>query len=47
MNSFGALGDVSAVAVLSDQPWQTVDNYSSATTGISVLRFEVIGARMA
>jgi hypothetical protein len=30
-------------AVLSDQPWQTADNYSSAITGISDLHLDVSG----
>jgi hypothetical protein len=28
-------------AVITDQPWQTADNYSPTTTGISDLRIEV------
>lgn len=30
-------------AVITDQPWQTADNYSSAITGISDFRLDVSG----
>ncbi len=32
-------------AVITDEPWQTADNYSSATAGISDLHLDVSGGR--
>jgi len=32
-------------AVITDQPWQTADNYSPTTTGISDLHLDVSGVR--